>query len=773
MTPFDKTTRIVMAISLSILLASCQAGEESSGLNEAGSTRGIVLVTIDTLRADRLAMLGGPVATPALEALAEHGVLFENAISPAPFTLPAHSSIFTGLYPRSHGVVENVGYRLPTEIPTLAEGLRQAGYRTGAFVSAFVLDRRFGLGRGFDHYFDGFLTDDLDAGNLASAQRPGSETVTEAIAWVQQLPDDAPFFCWVHLFEPHDPYEPPEPFRSRFPDDPYSGEIAAADALVGRLVATLDHRAPSWVVAGDHGESLGNHGEAFHGFFIYDATVRVPLILSGDGTGPPGRRSTRPVSLVDLYPTIAGLAGWRPAAGLAGETSSRGKDLLAPESESPTPGPVFSQSSWPRSRYGFSALEAIRVGPWKYIEAPRPELYNLDDDPLEQQDLALAAPDRARDLRRRLARWSQEQHRAAEALATTAATLDSQELAALQSLGYVGGADVGTTPNAGSRDPKDGIELHRKIMELESRSPSRDPVELAEQLRATALIEPGVVAVHQLLGQAELRLDRFDAAARSFRRTLELSPNQPAAAFGLAMAFAGQGELDRARLGLEHLVASDPEDRGSVLALAEIWIQLNQPEKAERVLRRAITRAPRAPALIARLGDLLSSRDPSAAASWYRDALEIDPRAAEVRLRLAAALESMGELEPALEQTRKAASSEPHSAPVWLELARREGLVGRVEEQGRLLAELAGRFPTSARTRIFLAKWLMDHRPRELPRAEDLARQGLELSPEPDPLAHFVLADILNRQGRREEAAQQARRGRDASVATGRTDAGR
>ena len=378
-------------------------------------------------------------------------------------------------------------------------------------------------------------------------------------------------------------------------------------------------------------------------------------------------------------------------------------------------------------------------------------------------------------MRRRLVHWSREQQRAAEAQTTAAATLDDDELAALRSLGYLGDSTPQSTrssaPAAGRRDPKDGIELHRKIMELESRPPGHDTTELAEQLRTIARNEPDLVIVHQLLGQAELQLRRFDDAARSFRRALELSSQQPAAAYGLAMAFAGQGELERARLGLEHLIASDPGDRRAILALAEIWIRLDRSEEAEKLLRRAIGQIPRAPGLMSRLGDLLAPRDPNIAAAWYQNALEVDPEAPGVRLQLAAALESAGEFEHALKETRTAAEQAPDSAPVWLELARREGLAGRTQEQGRLLADLDNRFPTSARTKIFLAKWLMDHRPQELPRAEDLARQGLELSSEPDPLAHFVLADILNRLGRREEAEEQARRGRRAADATGRADA--
>ena len=273
----------------------------------------VVLITIDTLRADRLGCYGyADIETPHLDRLAGEGILFENAVTTVPFTLPAHSSIMTGAYPPVHGVRENVGYALDERLPTLAEDMSAAGRRTGGFISAFVLDGRWGIDRGFERYYDEFKVQDMGTLNIASVQREGTETMEQAETWLDDVAG-SPFFLWLHLFEPHDPYEAPEPFASRYPKRPYDAEVAYTDSLVGRLREMLEGRnlldRTLLVVTGDHGEGLGDHGEYFHGFFVYDSTVRVPLIVRLPEGRLGGRRVDAAVSHVDLRPTILDALG--------------------------------------------------------------------------------------------------------------------------------------------------------------------------------------------------------------------------------------------------------------------------------------------------------------------------------------------------------------------------------------------------------------------------------------------------------------------------------
>ena len=280
---------------------------ETNGLN-------VVLVTIDTLRADRLSSYGSKqVSTPHMDRLAREGVRFSNAATTVPFTLPAHSSIMTGAYPPFHGVRENVGYSLDDSLPTLAEELSAGGWATAGFVSAFVLDSRWGIGRGFDHYRDDFQLDPNEPSvNVGQVQHEGTDTIEKAHAWLDQ-PRDAPFFLWVHLFEPHDPYTPPEPYRSRYPDRTYDAEVAYTDSLVGLLREGLESRGvlddSVFVLTSDHGEGLGQHGEGFHGYFIYDSTVRVPLILRLPFGELAGQVVDEAVSHVDILPTVLSIAG--------------------------------------------------------------------------------------------------------------------------------------------------------------------------------------------------------------------------------------------------------------------------------------------------------------------------------------------------------------------------------------------------------------------------------------------------------------------------------
>jgi arylsulfatase A-like enzyme len=433
----------------------------------------IVLVTIDTLRADRLSGFGSRVQTPNLDRLASEGVLFTNASTTVPFTFPAHSSIMTGTYPPFHGVRENVGYYLGEENTTLAQTLGAAGWQTAGFVSAFVLDSRWGIARGFEHYFDDFDLGAFENANMASVQRPGTETIAAALEWLdgrQKSPSaNQPFFLWLHLFDAHDPYTPPEPFRSQYPDRPYEAEVAYTDSLVGGFIDELGKRdlmdRSLVVLTADHGEGLGDHGENFHGFFVYDSTVHVPLILRFPGRAPAGRRVATAVSHVDIAPTILDLADQEIPRHLQGRSllTSLSEETEAPSENGSGP-VVYAESFYPLLHYGWAAQRSLRSATHKYIEAPSPELFDLASDPGETSN-RVAGQQRAVS---RMARSLVDLAAQLEEGATTAATpdLDEQALAQLQALGYLAGpgqAEVAAyDPRTPRPDPKDKVHLHRR-----------------------------------------------------------------------------------------------------------------------------------------------------------------------------------------------------------------------------------------------------------------------------------------------------------------------
>ena len=363
----------------------------------------VLLVSIDTLRADHVGSYGyRAAATPVIDALAARGLRFEQAETVTPLTLPAHTSLLSGTFPAFNGVRDNGSFYVGDEITTLAEVLKAHGYRTGGFVGAYVLDHRWGIAQGFDRYYDDFDLSRFEmAAGLDAAQRPGSEVVDHALAWLAS-PSDAPFFAWVHLYDPHSPYVPPEPYRSRFPATlvgAYDGEIAATDAQVGRLIdyLTSSGRLTNTVivVVGDHGESLGEHGEQQHGFFVYDASVRIPLIVAGPRV--PTRAVPDQVRIVDVMPTILELAGVEVPSAVQGVSLmplGRGerRDLLG-----------YSETWYPRYHYGWSELTAVRDGRYKFIAAPRRELYDTQADPGELHDVTASNPRVADALERALA----------------------------------------------------------------------------------------------------------------------------------------------------------------------------------------------------------------------------------------------------------------------------------------------------------------------------------------------------------------------------------
>jgi arylsulfatase A-like enzyme len=399
----------------------------------------VILITLDTLRSDRLSCYGSAVVdTPNIDGFAAEGVLFSNAASTVPFTLPAHSSILTGLYPPGHGVRENVGYTLDPSIPTLAEVMSEGGWSTAGFVSAFVLDGRWGIDQGFDHYFDDFNLADFETANLSSVQRSGDVTVAEAVRWLDERPQNTPFFLWLHLYDPHDPYDPPEPFKSQFPGRPYDGEVAYTDSLIGEFRRALEERgllsSSLVILTADHGEGLGDHDEAMHGFFVYDTTIHVSLIVRPPTATDGGRAVDSAVSHVDIFPTVL------DAVGLSAPKRVHGQSLLpliVGDDFIPDRG-VYSESLYPLLHYGWAPLRAFRTDSRKLISAPRPEVFDVITDPREERDLSLDQPGLTEELENRLADLRAEIER--DAPATGAAPdLDAETLAQLQALGYAAG----------------------------------------------------------------------------------------------------------------------------------------------------------------------------------------------------------------------------------------------------------------------------------------------------------------------------------------------
>jgi arylsulfatase A-like enzyme/predicted Zn-dependent protease len=615
-----------LAILLSIALAGCRRFS-TTGAEVAD----ILLITVDTARADKFSYAGASsVPTPNIDSLAAEGTAFLQAVSPAPITLVAHASLFTGRLPIDHGVRNNGTYRLGPDAVTLAELLRERGYRTAAFVGAAVLDSRYGLDQGFDHYDDDVYED------KHQPERRGEIVVARALDWLQQAGGERTF-VWVHLFDPHSPYEPPEPERARHPNVPYDGEIAYVDRVVGDLLQgyrELGRFDRALIVfTSDHGESLGEHGEESHGVFVYDATVRVPLVIRAPGVGS-GRRVEAQVQLVDVLPTVAELARVPAPERLRVRSLVplvRGRKAASP--------PAYLESLFPEENFGWSRLEGVRADGWKLVTGVEPELYDLESDAGETHDLAAEEPERLAELTALLSSDFAEGNRTA----AQAVELDEAARRELEALGYLGaggrGGRLAAQEPAGRKpDPRRRIHLNRvrstaaelfdrgfhdaAIERLEGilREDPANPWVRDQLLRM--LVASGRRGRAESLVEAILEDDEPDPRAWRYRGILlELSgrDREAAEAYDVAARADPQGEDLRWRrwdlllsLGELDLVAKESRaggraDSGDLDAVVAAARSEGDPERQVDELRHALASSPDEPAILFGLGDALFS----------------------------------------------------------------------------------------------------------------------------------------------------------------------
>lgn len=484
----------------------------------------VLLVTLDTTRSDRLGCYGYQAAqTPTLDDLAARGVLFERAATAVPMTLPSHVTLLTGLQPPEHGLHYNGQNSLGREIPTLAELLKLKGYQTAAFIGAVVLQAKYGLARGFQVYDDDIRESRQTSDSLHS-MRPGRIVVDSALAWLKEQKKDDPFFCWVHLYDPHHPYEAHEElFGEQFKDRPYDGEMAYVDRQVERLVAYLKQRGLDdrtlVIVAGDHGESLGEHGEATHAFMLYEATMRVPLIvsaprwISGGGT-----RVSQPVSLVDVFPTILDcldLPAKRAGSGRSLKPALQGKPLEARA--------CYGETEQPFGEFHFAPLTSVVFEQWKYIRTRRVELYDILADPAELHNLASDQPDRVKEMENLLAELEQNMSRGT----APQTNLSPEEQRALESLGYGAGhaKPEDTKSYVNLPDIKDMIGPVTEYNAAQSLMDENKYEEAGAILLALTTKAPDMFMVHHNLGACLASQGQNDKALASFQRALELHDN--------------------------------------------------------------------------------------------------------------------------------------------------------------------------------------------------------------------------------------------------------
>jgi arylsulfatase A-like enzyme len=583
MTPRRPLTTLsaVLLVVTALVHAACSGRTSTLDPRLRGAAEGfnVVLITLDTTRADRLGCYGGDtVETPSLDGLAEHGALFTNAVTVAPVTAPSHASILTGLYPPSHGVRANGQYRLGAEHVTIAETLQRRGYRTGAFVSSFVLNHRYGLDQGFDTY-DEAVQPKTQLGPQTIMERPAGVVTDATIDWLSRSTEQ-PFFVWIHYFDPHRPYSPPPQFARQYPGRPYEGEIAYVDSQIGRLIEALDdsglRERTLIVVVADHGESLGEHEEPTHGFFVYEPVMRVPFILSAPElfSGKQVVEDTV-VSVVDLFPTLIELLGLPDAPATDGDSL-----LRVGRSQDRS---VYMESMDPYLDYGWSPLFALRGKDDKYIEAPDPEYYLLPSDPGENENLidtrSEAVGRRAATLERMLGEWPPFERVAEERIPP-----DEETAAKLRSLGYVGGSSAHR--GATLADPKRKIDQYERFLRAQTlASMGRGPEALAI-LEDLVESMPNSVVLLDYLARANVFMGRLGQAESYVRRLLAIHADADSLML-LAQVLIAQDRLDEVDALVERALALDPSHGRSIVVQGDLAAKAGEYDRALERYRHA------------------------------------------------------------------------------------------------------------------------------------------------------------------------------------------
>jgi arylsulfatase A-like enzyme/Flp pilus assembly protein TadD len=601
--------KTILLVALLLLLAACSHPNPSAAPDIPKGTP-VILISIDTLRADHLPAYGYKgVETPAIDAIRRDGVLFERAYSTTPLTFPSHTTLLTGVLPAVHGVRDNVGYKLDAakvargEMPFLPQILKVAGYATGGAVSAYVLQGKTGLSTGFDFYEDGI--EFRSSTGLGGLQRPGGETLKLSQGWLGSV-KDKPFFFFFHIYEPHTPYAPPEPYASKYPSK-YDGEIATADHIVGQLIDELKslgvYDRALVVLLSDHGEGLGDHGEEEHGVLLYNEAIHVPLIVKLPKSQRSGGTTARPVQLLDVAPTVLGLLG------LEVPKIMPGVSLLAASVPARR---IYSETFYPRLHFGWSELFSLIDEKDHFIEGPDPELYDRDKDPREKTNVL-------RDERRVYASMRQDLAGFDRRLAPPAA-VDEESRQAMMALGYIGSG--GSVTDGPLPDPKSKIGSLGDLREGFRLIAAKSYPEAVAAFRKVIAENPKMVDAWEYLARALQRSGKTEEALAAFQQGLKVSNGSPQIAVAAASLYFDLGRLDEAETHAKMAVATHPSFAHGLLA--QIALQRNDLDLAEKEARAAMDEKS------LRLGPMITLAEVLHARKDDAGALDLTRKAAEL-----------------------------------------------------------------------------------------------------------------------------------------------
>jgi arylsulfatase A-like enzyme/Flp pilus assembly protein TadD len=761
---------IVVIAAAGLVAVLLRHGTPDFARLRGGRDYNVILVTVDTLRADKIGCYGNSlVETPAMDAVAAAGVRFENCISQTPLTLPSHTTIMTGTLPPFHGVRDNGGFVVPDGLVTMAESFKAAGYETAAFVAAYVLDSKWGLDQGFDTYYDKFDLSRFERISLGEVQRPGNEVMDEALGWLEKK-KDGKFFAWIHLYDPHTPYEPPEPFRSAYGANPYLGEIAFTDSQLARLNDFIDRNGLRddlfLVLAADHGESLGEHQESTHGFFVYQAALHVPLIVATPFKGLQGVTAAETVGLVDVMPTVCEMAGLPVPAEVQGRS-------LVPSLFRPGAAPerlAYSETFYPRYHYGWSDLRSVQDGRYKLIVAPVPELYDLERDPDEGKNLVYLEKKVFEDLSARARTLMNDAERGAHQV--DLGKVDEETREKLAALGYIGSfTDPSRLQGQKLSDPKDKIGVFNELSKSRESGMNGNIDEAVRTIEAIIADDPTISNAYFSLGNVLYKGRRFEEAIDAFNKSLALKPDDSFTVINVANCYQAMGRFDDGEKFVLDYLARGFKDSQLLFLLGNLKVHHGQPEKAIPYFERTLEENPRSASAHNALAAVYINRDGGsgdlAEAEEHLDAaMAINPTLMSVRYNMAQLREKQGRLAEAAELYRQEIQDAPKSYKALYNLSRVCRLMGREDEEYDALRKTIEVEPDFPIAYFYLARIHL-RRGTGYEEAIGLALKGIELKPAPAdlPLGYFLLADLYNRTGDLARSEENARKGQTAAEA--------
>lgn len=782
-----RTFAIFALSAVLVLAAACLL----DGCRRTGKkVRHVVLISIDTCRADYLGCYGfGRPTTPNIDAMAAEGVLFRNAVAAAPLTLPSHSTMLTGTIPPYHGVHDNSGYRLDESNTTLAEILKEDGYATGGIVAIFILDSDRGIAQGFDYYNDDYEEPnrvDLARGRIAE------ESSTLACEWLSAHKDE-PFFLFLHYYDPHTPYEPPEPFAGRFADDLYAGEICYTDFQLGRVFDKLKelgiYDSTLIILTGDHGEMLGEHGETTHGYFIYESAIKVPLIVKRPYSTKHLDVSDT-VGLIDIVPTVCSMAGVEAPSPVHGEDLSA---YWSKRSKKATRY-LYTESMVPM-KSGAASLLGVVSGDFKYIQTTRPELYDTAEDPNETQNLIYDEPKLAHLLKEHLKLILTEQVR--EDTTTSQVKVSGEFMQQLESLGYIGGlAEASFDFDQGRKAPKDLIgfhELQREYRAWQVKKQLKRAKEVALKMLAE---QPDYVGAYCMLaevskdlGQTEAALGylssffarvkseqqdpaarellfkahdisarmyfergNFADAAKHWSEALAIDPKDAGVCYNLAVALVGQVELESAVSQFEQAIRLDPNRPETHRRIADAFTALQKPDEAEKHLRTSLELAPGQPEVLNLLSKaLVRQHKMEEAIQYWQQVVALEPDNYEVHHNLAVACEGQGKFGNAIEHWKKVLQLKPDKPELLKGIGRALDAQTRMEDAVRYWQQVVELTPDNYEVHHSLA--MAFEKQGEHGKAIEHWEKVLQLKPA-QPAVHDKLANLYYLTGSTDDAVR-------------------